>query len=677
LGSGGGVGCCGGRPIGGNGGGRIQISAGSLRVDGQIVSDGGSGSDPGGGGSGGSINLVLTGGTFSGNGVIRAEGGGSGRFAVTAVGGGGRLAICGFDQNTYSGTTAAGTVVIQSRPALSIDDVPVTEPLAGTTDADFMVSLSVATCQPVTVRIDTTNDSAVAPDDFVSAGNTLTFNPGETMKNVAIAVKSDSDAEPTERFFVNLSSPTGASIARSQGSGTITNNGGAATNTAPRIDDQQFPVAENSPNGTIVGNVAASDTDAGQTLSFAITAGNTSGAFAIDAGSGQITVINGAALEFETTPMFNLTVQVTDSGIPTLSDTATVTINVTDVNEPPVISNQGFAVAENSPNGIVVGTVVASDPDAAQTLNFAITAGNTSGAFAIDTLTGQLTVANSAVLGFEMTPTFQLTVQVTDDGNPMLSDAGTITIDLIDVNEQPVGGCQQQARQALAQAAGNVRAWVVSGRLFVRGDSASNDITIESGASVNSVRVGGGEGTRVGSRQAQEFTGITRGIEVRTVGGTDSVAVVDAVLSGDVTIRFGALADHFTACNATFNGSVKSRGGRGPDAVTVDDSVFNGPLSVPTGRKNDTVRIEQAGDPAGPPTIFRGPVQFRLLGANDSFQAGLAGELGNSAHFMDEVLIDGGLGLDILDAGTGGRPNAKGNMFAAVPQILGIDRLMS
>ncbi len=334
-------------------------------------------------------------------------------------------------------------------------------------------------------------------------------------------------------------------------------------------------------------------------------------------------------------------------------------------------------MAENTPNGAIVGSVAAIDPDAGQTLSFAITVGNTGGAFAIDALTGQLTVASIAALDFETTPTFNLTVQVTDDGNPMLSDTGTITIQLIDVNEQPVGGCQQQARQARAQAAGNVRAWVVSGRLFVRGDRASNDITIESGAPANSVRVGGVGATRVGGRQAQEFTGITRGIAVRTVGANDSVAVIDAVLSGDLNIRFGSLADHFTACNATFNGSVQIRGGRGPDSITIDDSVFNGPLSVRTGRKNDTLRIEQAGDPAGPPTIFRGPVQIRLLGGNDSLQAGVAGQLGNSAHFMDEVLIDGGLGLDSLDAGTVGQPNSRGNLFARRPQFIDIDRLLS
>ncbi len=56
------------------------------------------------------------------------------------------------------------------------------------------------------------------------------------------------------------------------------------------------------------------------------------------------------------------------------------------------------------------GTVAASDPDAGQTLNYAITSGNTGGAFAIDGSSGQITVANSAPLDFETTPSFDLTV---------------------------------------------------------------------------------------------------------------------------------------------------------------------------------------------------------------------------------------------------------------------------
>lgn len=202
------------------------------------------------------------------------------------------------------------------------------------------------------------------------------------------------------------------------------------SNRPPVINAQAFSVPENSANNTVVGTVVASDPDAGQTLTYAITAGNTGGAFAINSSTGQLRVANSAALNFETTPIFALTVQVTDNASPPLSASNTVTISLTNVNEAPVVAAQTFSVAENSVNGTVVGTVVASDPDANTTLSYSLTAGNTSGAFAINAATGQLTVANSAALDFETTPTFALTVSVSDGG---LATTATITVNLTNV----------------------------------------------------------------------------------------------------------------------------------------------------------------------------------------------------------------------------------------------------
>ena len=119
----------------------------------------------------------------------------------------------------------------------------------------------------------------------------------------------------------------------------------------------------------------------------------------------------------------------------TLSDTATVTINLSEVNEAPVVNDQSFTLAENSANATVVGTVASSDPDSGDTRTYAITAGNTGGTFAINATTGEITVANNALLDFETTPSFALTVQVTDAGT--LTDTATVTINLTNVNEAP------------------------------------------------------------------------------------------------------------------------------------------------------------------------------------------------------------------------------------------------
>jgi len=213
-----------------------------------------------------------------------------------------------------------------------------------------------------------------------------------------------------------------------------------ATNTPPVVNDQSFSVNENSVNGTVVGTVVATDSDVGQTLTYSIVSGNTGGAFAINGSTGQITVANAAVLNFEATPSFSLGVMVQDNGTPVGSDNATITINLNDVNEAPDVSPATFSLAENTANGVVVGTVSAADVDAGQTLTYSITGGNTGGAFAINSSTGQITVADTSVLNYEAITSFALTVHVIDNGSPQLSDDAAVTVNLSNVNEAPTVG---------------------------------------------------------------------------------------------------------------------------------------------------------------------------------------------------------------------------------------------
>jgi hypothetical protein len=59
-----------------------------------------------------------------------------------------------------------------------------------------------------------------------------------------------------------------------------------------------------------------------------------------------------------------------------LSDTATITVTVNDVNERPVLTDQTFSVYENSPNDTLIGTVSYTHEDVGQTVSLSIIAGN-------------------------------------------------------------------------------------------------------------------------------------------------------------------------------------------------------------------------------------------------------------------------------------------------------------
>jgi hypothetical protein len=114
--------------------------------------------------------------------------------------------------------------------SLSINDITVAEPSTGTTAATFTVTLSQAVGQAVTVNYATANDTAAAPGDFTAANGTITFDAGETSKTITVDVNADTEAESTERFYVDLSNATNAVIGDSRGIATLVSTALSVTN---------------------------------------------------------------------------------------------------------------------------------------------------------------------------------------------------------------------------------------------------------------------------------------------------------------------------------------------------------------------------------------------------------------------------------------------------------------
>ena len=113
----------------------------------------------------------------------------------------------------------AGTILDDDPLALSIADVAELEG-ASTRTLLVTVRLNKPGTGRVTVKYATAAGSARARSDFASASGTLTFNPGETVKTVAVTIYGDGAREPDEAFTVNLSRASGAALA--DGSATVT-----------------------------------------------------------------------------------------------------------------------------------------------------------------------------------------------------------------------------------------------------------------------------------------------------------------------------------------------------------------------------------------------------------------------------------------------------------------------
>ncbi len=110
------------------------------------------------------------------------------------------------------------------------------------------------------------------------------------------------------------------------------------------------------------------------------------------------------------------------------TETATVTVNLNDLNEPPVIADQSFSVNENAPRDTVAGTVLFSDPDPDR-LTVSITGGNTGNTFIINP-SGQIIVYNA--IDHETMGCYTLTIYVSDGE---YSDTANITLTVNDLNE--------------------------------------------------------------------------------------------------------------------------------------------------------------------------------------------------------------------------------------------------
>ena len=103
-------------------------------------------------------------------------------------------------------------------PALSIADAPaVTE--GGT--ALFLVTLSAASNQDVTVAYGTVDGTATAGSDYTRTQGSLRFAVGTIEQTIAVPTANDTREEPTETFTVRLSDEAGATLENDTATATI------------------------------------------------------------------------------------------------------------------------------------------------------------------------------------------------------------------------------------------------------------------------------------------------------------------------------------------------------------------------------------------------------------------------------------------------------------------------
>nr|XP_006001093.1 PREDICTED: protocadherin Fat 1 isoform X1 [Latimeria chalumnae]XP_014346958.1 PREDICTED: protocadherin Fat 1 isoform X1 [Latimeria chalumnae] len=199
-------------------------------------------------------------------------------------------------------------------------------------------------------------------------------------------------------------------------------------------------VSEDISTGTEILQVyaASRDIEANAEITYSIISGNEHGKFSIDSNTGAFFVIG--SLDYEISHEYYLTVEARDGGTPSLTDVATVNINVTDINDnTPAFSRDVYTavISEDATLGQPVITVMAEDVDGPSNnhIHYSIVNGNQGTPFTIDPTKGEIKVAKQ--LDREKVSGYTLTVQASDNGNPPRLNTTTVNIDVSDVNDSP------------------------------------------------------------------------------------------------------------------------------------------------------------------------------------------------------------------------------------------------
>ena len=390
-------------------------------------------------------------------------------------------ALTGTDASSFTIDTASG----QLKTSASLDFE---------TDSSYSVNVTVHDGKNAVGVADTTVDATIAVTISVNnldEAGTVTLPATFTGGTAATASVSDLDgtvSSPSWRWargntatgsFSNISGATAASYTPvaadvgkylratvtytdPQGSGktasAVSSSAVAASNAEPTFDDGATAtrtLPENSSAGVdVVGGVVAATDGDSDTLTYSLS-GADAARFEIDS-TGQLKTKTGATHNFNfeaTKNSYSVTVNVRDSkdaagnADTATDDTIAVTINLTNVNEAPVIDNTQAGISKQENETFVVA-FTASDVDDSTTLTWSIESTADGGKFEINATTGVVTsLSFKNAPNFEtptdvgdtaMNNTYVVTMKVTDDGSPAMSDTHTYTVTVTNVNEAPV-----------------------------------------------------------------------------------------------------------------------------------------------------------------------------------------------------------------------------------------------
>lgn len=263
-------------------------------------------------------------------------------------------------------------------------------------------------------------------------------------KYVDLVLQASLDREKQAVHSLILTAVDGGTPART-GTATVIVKVLDTNDNAPQFDRQVYSVdlVENAPSGTLVMQLNATDRDEGTNAevmySYTLyTSEKTQEKFLLNPKSGEIRVKG--SIDYEDTRSFEMYVEAKDKAVSPLSAQCKILVFITDLNDNyPDITVKSFksSVKENVPTGTVIALVSVSDRDSgdngkvflslrdAEVLPFLLNKSSED--------YFELTVKDP--LDREKDSSYEITLHVTDRGTPPLTDNETISLEILDVND--------------------------------------------------------------------------------------------------------------------------------------------------------------------------------------------------------------------------------------------------
>jgi Ca2+-binding RTX toxin-like protein len=340
---------------------------------------------------------------------------------------------------TVQATSTDGTTSTRSFTIELSDDTSesAVSPVSDTDAAPNAVSESAANGNVVGVAAfaadaDATDTVSYSLTD--DAGGRFAIDPTTGVVTVVDASLLDYETATSHTISVQATSTDGSTSTRSFTIGLGDDNTEYSVSATSDVDAAANTVSESATNSAIVGVTAiATDADPTDIVTYSLT-DDAGGRFAIDPATGVVTVADASLLDYETSTSHTISVQATSSDGSTSTMDFAVAVGdntkefaVTAISDIDAAANR---VSESAANGAVVGiTAFASDADGSDTVTYNLN-NDAGGRFAIDPVTGVVTVADASLLDYETATKHTVQVRATSsDGSTKLK---SFTINLTD-----------------------------------------------------------------------------------------------------------------------------------------------------------------------------------------------------------------------------------------------------